>query len=101
MTARSATSSRDGTWRFDLRIPVRLSLNDMAVAIALGSYEDAEHISMAGKARLLAWCRDGIRNDGMDHIRLGEMDGYEDEVAAAARRLVALGIFPAQALLDG
>ena len=88
-----ATMRKDGVRRIDLRVPVRLSLDNVAMAIALASYEDAETISEAGRERLLGWARDGVRQFGLDHIRLGDTDGYEEEIAAARRRLVEVGIF--------
>ena len=94
MSARTkATMSNDGVRRVNLRVDVRLSLDDMAFAIALASYEDAETLAEAGRARLLGWARDGVRQFGLDHLRLGDADGYEEELAAARRRLLEVGIF--------
>ena len=92
-----ATTSRDGVRRITLRIQARLDLEAMAIAIAVASYEDAETIAEAGRNRLLGWARDGVRNFGLDHLWLGDSDGYEAEMAAARRRLVELGIFPEEA----
>ncbi len=88
-----ATMSRDGVPRITLRVGTRLGLDDMALAIALASYEDADIIATAGRARLLRWARDGVRQFGLDHLRMGDTDGYEDEIAAARKRLVEVGIF--------
>lgn len=90
----TVTMSRDGVRRINLRVDVRLDLRDVAVAVAMASYEDAETIAEASRERLLAWARDGVRQLGLDHIRLGDADGYEEELDAARRRLVELGIFP-------
>lgn len=89
-----ATMSKDGVRRVNLRVDVRLSLDDMAAAVALASYEDVETIAGAGRERLLGWARDGVRQSGLDHLRLGDADGYEEELAAARRRLLEVGIFP-------
>jgi hypothetical protein len=96
--ARNATMSQDGAYRLDLRIPVRIPIIAAASAIAMISCENAETISKAGRARLLAWCRDGIESYGLDHIYMAEADDYLDERAAAAKRLVELGVFPPEAL---
>ncbi len=88
-----ATMSKDGVPRISLRVEARLSLEHMALAIALASYEDADTIATAGRDRLLRWARDGVRQLGLDHLRMGDADGYEDEIAAARRRLVEVGIF--------
>ena len=89
-----ATMSKDGVRRIDLRVEVRLSIDDLATAIAVASYEDPAVIAEAGRERLLGWARDGVRQLGLDHIRLGDTDGYEEGLAIARRRLVELGVFP-------
>jgi hypothetical protein len=95
MTARArATMSKDGVLRINLLVDVRLSIDDMATAIAIASYEDPAVIAEAGRECLLGWARDGVRQLGLDHIRLGDTDGYEEELAIARRRLVELGVFP-------
>jgi len=88
-----ATPSRDGEPRIDLRIPVRLSKTQVARAIAIGSEEGTDIISRAGRVRLLSWARAGIKNHGID-ICSESIEGYEEEVEAAALRLVHLGVFP-------
>ncbi len=95
---RNATMSMDGNYRLNLRIPVRIPITAAAGAIALASCEDAETISKAGRARLLAWCRDGVESHGLDNLYLLDADDYPDERAAAAERLVELGVFPPEAL---
>lgn len=97
---RNATISQDGTYRLDLRIPVRIPIIAAASAIAMMSCEDAETISKAGRERLLAWCREGVETYGLDHIYMAEADDYLDERAAAAKRLVELGVFPQAAWQD-
>lgn len=94
MSAGKATRSRDGQYRLDLRVPVRVDLRAAAVAIALGSNADADEIAEAGAARALRWARDGIGTYGLDHVHMGDTDGIEAEIEAAERRLVDLGIFP-------
>ena len=95
-----ATMSRDGVRRLNLRVDVRLSFNDVAAAVAMASYEGAETIAEAGRERLLGWARDGVRDYGLDHIRMSAGDGYEDELAAARRRLLEVGIFPDEGRID-
>jgi hypothetical protein len=56
-----------------------------------------DEIASAGRATLLGWIRDGVKDYGMDHICMSDGDGYEEETAAATARLVELGIFPAPA----
>lgn len=90
---RLATMSRDDVRRINLRVEVRLGLEEVAAAVATASYEGAEPIAEASRERLLGWARDGIRDYGLDHIRMAGADGYEDELAAARQRLVELGIF--------
>jgi len=85
--------SRDGAPRINLRVDVRLSLDNVATAIALANYEDAETISKAGMGRLLRWARDGMRFHGFDRICMGDTEGLEEEVDATHRRLVELSIF--------
>ena len=92
--------SNDGVRRVNLRVDVRLSLDDMAFAVALAAYEDAGTIAEAGRARLLGWARDGVRQCGLDHLRLGDADGYEEELAAARRRLLEVGIFSDEGRID-
>jgi len=92
----AATRSRDGTYRLDLRVPVRVSLPTVAAAVAYGLNEDAETVAGAGLGRLLRWARQGFAAAGVDGFDLdGPGDGYEDVAAAAAERLVELGVFPA------
>jgi hypothetical protein len=88
-----ATMSKDGMARISLRVEVRLSLDETATAVAMGSNEEPETIDSAGRERLLDWARDAVRNYGLDHIRMWDAAGYEDEAASARRRLVELGIF--------
>lgn len=92
--ATRATRSKDGAYRLDLRVPVRLDLDATAFAVALGSYADPDEIAVASLRRLLGWARDAIRDHGLEHIHLGDTDGVEEEVEAACCRLVQLGVFP-------
>jgi hypothetical protein len=94
MTPTRATRSKDGAYRLDLRVPVRLDLDSMATAVALGSFAAPDEIATAGLRRLLGWARDGVGAHGLDHIFMGDTEGMEDEIEAARSRLVDLGVFP-------
>jgi len=94
LRTRRANRSKDGVYRLDLRVPVRLTLRAAATAIALASYEDADVISVAGRERLLSWARQGVATLGTDQINMSDADGYEAEIEAAEQRLVELWLFP-------
>jgi len=97
MASTAATRSRDGIYRLDLRIPARINLHSVALAVALGSYAEADEIAIAGLRRLLGWARDAVCAHGLDHIQMGDTEGMEAEVEAARCRLVELGVFPPDA----
>lgn len=94
MAATRATRSKDGAYRLDLRVPVRLDLDATAAAVALGAYVDADEIAVAGLRRLLGWARDGVGAHGVDRVYMGDTEGMEGEIEAARCRLVELGVFP-------
>jgi len=91
-----ATRRRDGITRITIRVEAHLTVNKAAAAVVLGSLEDSETISYAGRQLMLKWMRNGVLYAGTDIVATEDMDAYGDEYQAALERLVEVGIFPEQ-----
>lgn len=90
------TISKDGTIRADLKIPIRLSLHDMAVLTV--SYLGIDHsdlnallrwIMLSSKKELLDTIRRAVRDEGVTGA-YRRIDEYEEDWASAVERQLAV-----------
>lgn len=103
VSSMKATRSRDGLFRVDVRVEFRVGIESAVCGIASQLYDDlvdVEDVSSLGRRRLEGALRDALHREG-EHLAYVN-EGYEDDgdwvdlVDAVRRRVIEVGLFPAE-----